>query len=89
MIVTVVLKVTFHCKNECLTVSSTYKVDLENEKNEIYEDLAEATYKETLCNHNKNPNHKKYIKSKKLSKYIRLLEQKDRPYRMKLSMALA
>ena len=83
------LKVTFHCKNECLTVSSTYKVDLENEKNEIYEGLAEATYKETLCNHNKNPNHKKYIKSKKLSKYIPLLEQKDRPYRMKLSMALA
>ena len=72
-----------HLQNQCLTPNIIYRADVHCEANKyhkFYFGVAQTPFKERFRNHNRNFNHKQYIKSTKLSKYIWSLKGAGTPY---------
>ena len=72
-----------HLQNQCLTPNIIYRADVHCEANKYYKfyfGVAQTPFKERFRNHNRNFNHKQYIKSTKLSKYIWSLKGAGTPY---------
>ena len=67
-------------QNKCLTPKVIYQANVTNNVNtdeKFYRGLTETSFKVRFGNHTKDFNHKKYIKSTELSKYIWLLQDNN------------
>ena len=76
-------------QNQCLKPNIIYRADVHCEANKDYKfyfGVAQTPFKERFQNHNKDFNHKQYIKSKGLSKYIWLLKDSETPYTINWSI---
>ena len=60
-------------EGKCLTPSLIYQAEVTNDTDDdckIYYGVCETTFKERYRNHVKDINHRKYVKSTELSKYV-------------------
>ena len=75
-------------QNEYLTPNITYTADAHCEANKDYKfyfGVAETPFKERFWSHNRDLNHKQYIESPELSKYICSLKDAETPYHQMLN----
>ena len=77
-------------QNQRLTPNKIYRADVHckaNKDHKFYFGVAKTLFKERFRNHNRDFNHKQYIKSTELSKYICLLKDAGTPYTINWSIA--
>ena len=76
-------------QNQCLTPNIIYRADVHCEANKdhkFYFGVAQTPFKERFQSHNRDFNHKQYIKRQELSKYIWSLKDAGTPYTINWSI---
>ena len=76
-------------QNQCLTSNIIYRADVHCEANKdhrFYFGVAQTPFKERFRNHDRDFNHKQYIKNTELCKYIWSLKDAGTPYSISWSI---